>query len=251
MENKTEITQKENIKLSTGPVVRAAKAEALVISIENTTSNSITIDIYINNLARYGRYSKYILAKLSPHSKKIFNLQKPHLVYQIIFDNVVDGVYFWTATKTCHKNTPLNPSRYIAANTFTHADLININSNPTEFSTKFFTGPVVRDYESQSLVAVIENTTSKHKSIDLFINDLTPDGNESIFKKVNLNPHSIKIIKLCKPSLIYEVIFDQAINGVYFWLAARYENINAPLNYSSFIAANTFCHTKLIGGSSK
>lgn len=112
--------------------------------------------------------------------------------------------------------------------------------------TNLSTPPVDLNPEANSLVITAQNTTGDIQKIDIIINYLTGTITESVIIQEMIDPGAAKYFIINKPSDRFEVVFRNVPKGLYFWVAARYENADAPLSSSNFIYENTYYYTRLV-----
>lgn len=271
MNDYMELIQKSKNILSTGPVVRDAKTNGLIISIDNTTSQDAAVNIYIFELKdaleckedddnriedirsdekKAFKLEKHLTVNIKSNTKKTLKLDRPSLIYEIVFGNALEGVTFQVSTirSKPDKTDIIKPTDIIEANTFNQIDLIDIKNNPNKTADRVFTGALVKDSKAHSLIAVVQNTTPETKIVNIVLSILNPTGKNPVNKKVLLHPFSTQAVILEESGLIYDISFDNVSDGIYCWTSTRMENLHAPLKNSNLIAANTLCYTKLIGG---
>jgi len=110
-------------KLSTGPAIIKCDDYELLILLQNTTSEDVYIDVYINNLCKCPMTQKIKTVKIKANCTAEVICKIPRQ-YEIVFDNVEQGIYIGISTIDycckCFYNV-------IQSNTFKHCELININ----------------------------------------------------------------------------------------------------------------------------
>ncbi len=110
------------------------------------------------------------------------------------------------------------------------------------------TGPVIKDVTAGSLVVKVLNNTDETQTVVVLVWDLTQCP-KALYEEIDLelDPQCTEseIINDVLP-LQYEVQFVGMVPGVYGWTATRTQAGPAPLEASSFIAANTFRHAELV-----
>lgn len=112
--------------LSTGPVVKDRAAQSLLVSINNTTDASVTIDIVLRATPCCMENQRVLPVTIPANCIKSYILGCIPSVYEVIFNNVEEGIYIWTATRCEDVCAPGKCSHLICANRFVHSELIEL-----------------------------------------------------------------------------------------------------------------------------
>ena len=116
--------------LSTGPVIRCDVNQKLLITIQNTRNEEISMEVCIKNLDNYPPREYCDSIKLKSYQTMVLEKYNIPNVYEILFYNVKDGVYMYiTADFDENKrNCYYDNFNCCESNTFRHSQLINLYS---------------------------------------------------------------------------------------------------------------------------
>ncbi|GKX68612.1 M6 family metalloprotease domain-containing protein [Inconstantimicrobium mannanitabidum] len=118
--------KKVTVKLSTGAVAPDSEAKSLIIVVENKNSTEVRVLVAVKHFSDFHWQEEQEEAIIAPNSTRVLVSNKLRSLYEVVFDNVPEGVYFWTATRMECCSEPLVQSNFIAANTFRHTELIEL-----------------------------------------------------------------------------------------------------------------------------
>lgn len=124
------IVNPDYYKLRTGIVMREYSAKSIVVTVENTTNVSAIIRVIL--VDHTNQSSVEVCRKditLPANRRKTFVLGEPSLRYEVIFNDMREGLYAWTATRTNGVFDSLNVNGFIASNTFRHNDFIMVKES--------------------------------------------------------------------------------------------------------------------------